>query len=167
MKQRAHLPTWANELNLNNISIEQNMNKGKKMERTLAIMKPDCVQKNLVGKVVDKILENGFNILGLKMIRLSTAQAQAFYDVHEGKPFYNELVEFMTEGPVVVASLEKENAISVWRDLMGATNPAAAAEGTIRKLYAENVGRNIVHGSDGPETAKRETSFFFSETELI
>jgi nucleoside-diphosphate kinase len=137
------------------------------MDRTLAIMKPDCVQKKLEGKVVDKILENGFNILGLKMIRLSEAQAKAFYDVHEGKPFYDELVDFMTEGPVVVASLEKENAVAVWRELMGATNPAEAAEGTLRKLYADNVGRNIVHGSDAAETAKRETSFFFSEIELI
>lgn len=137
------------------------------MERTLAIMKPDTVQKKNVGKVVDKILENGFNILGLKMIRLSEAQAKAFYDVHEGKPFYDELVDFMTEGPVVVACLEKEDAITAWRELMGATNPAEAAEGTLRKLYAENVGRNAVHGSDAPETARRETSFFFSETELI
>ena len=137
------------------------------MDRTLAIMKPDCVQKKLVGKVVDKILENGFNILGLKMIRLSEAQAKAFYDVHEGKPFYDELVDFMTEGPVVVASLEKENAVAAWRELMGATNPTEADEGTLRKLFADNVGRNIVHGSDATETAKREISFFFSETELI
>ena len=137
------------------------------MERTLAIMKPDCVQKKIIGKVIDKILDDGFNILGLKMIRLSVAQAQAFYDVHAGKPFYEELVEFMTEGPVVVAALEKENAIMAWRELMGATNPEQAKEGTIRKLYADNVGRNIVHGSDAPETAKREITFFFSEYELL
>ncbi len=137
------------------------------MERTLAIMKPDCVQKKIIGKVIDKILDDGFNILGLKMIRLSVAQAQAFYDVHAGKPFYEELVEFMTEGPVVVAALEKENAIMAWRELMGATNPEQAKEGTIRKLYADNVGRNIVHGSDAPETAKREIAFFFSEYELL
>ncbi len=137
------------------------------MERTLAIMKPDCVQKKIIGKVIDKILDDGFNILGLKMIRLSVAQAQAFYDVHAGKSFYEELVEFMTEGPVVVAALEKENAIMAWRELMGATNPEQAKEGTIRKLYADNVGRNIVHGSDAPETAKREIAFFFSEYELL
>ena len=137
------------------------------MERTLAIMKPDCVQKKLQGKVIDKILSNGFDVLGMRMIRLSTSQAQAFYDVHQGKPFYDELVEFMTEGPVVVAALEKGNAIRDWRALMGATNPEQADEGTIRKLYAENVGRNIVHGSDAAETAKREIGFFFSEAELV
>ncbi len=137
------------------------------MERTLAIMKPDCVQKKLVGKVVDKILENDFNILGMKMIRLTKTQAEAFYDVHQGKPFFVELVDFMTEGPVVVAALEKENAIADWRTLMGATNPAEADEGTIRKLYADNVGRNIAHGSDAADTAKREIAFFFSESELL
>lgn len=136
------------------------------MERTLAIMKPDCVQKKLAGKVIDKILEKKFDILGLKMMRLTTSQAQAFYDVHQGKPFYDELVDFMTEGPVIVAALEKENAIKDWRALMGATNPKEADEGTIRKLYAENVGRNIVHGSDAVDTAKREIGFFFSEAEL-
>lgn len=137
------------------------------MERTLAIMKPDCIQKKLAGKVIDKILDKEFNILGLKMIRLSSSQAAAFYDVHQGKPFYDELVEFMTEGPVIVAALEKANAIQDWRALMGATNPEEAGEGTIRKLYAENVGRNIVHGSDAADTAKREIGFFFSEAELV
>jgi nucleoside-diphosphate kinase len=137
------------------------------MERTLAIFKPDCIKANLEGKVMDKILQAGFAIAGLKMLRMSESVARAFYSVHEGKAFFNELIDFMTEGPCMVAVLEKVNAVEDYRLLMGATNPQKAAVGTIRKEFAENISRNIVHGSDSPENAKREVLFFFSESELI
>jgi nucleoside-diphosphate kinase len=137
------------------------------MERTLAIFKPDCVKKNLLGKVIDRILGGGFAIVGLKMMSLKREQAEAFYDVHKGKPFYPGLIDFMTEGPVIVAVLEKENAVADWRSLMGKTNPLEAAEGTLRRMYAENVSRNVLHGSDAEDTAQREIAFFFSESELL
>ena len=137
------------------------------MEQTLAILKPDCLQRNLVGKVIDRIEENGFEISGLKMIKMTKEQAEGFYAVHQGKSFFAELVEFMTESPVVVAALRKDNAVQAWRDLMGATNPENAAPGTLRKEYAESIGRNTVHGSDSDENAKREIAFFFSESDLI
>jgi nucleoside-diphosphate kinase len=137
------------------------------MERTLAILKPDCVKRLLCGKIIDKILDSGFTIIGLKMMRLKKEQVEAFYIVHKGKPFYPSLINFMTEGPIIVAVLEKENAVAAWRTLMGNTDPAEAAEGTLRKMYAETVSRNVLHGSDAPETAHSEIAFFFSESELL
>ncbi len=137
------------------------------MERTLAILKPDCVQRKFIGKVLDRVQQAGFAIKALKMIKMTRPVAEGFYAVHKGKPFFEELVEFMTEGPCVVAVLEKENAVQQWRTLMGATDPSKADEGTIRKDFAENVGRNIVHGSDSAENAAKEISYFFSDSELI
>ena len=137
------------------------------MERTFAIIKPDAVAKGFTGGILAMIEKAGFRILGLKRIRLTRPQAEAFYAVHSARPFFQGLVAFMTEGPVVVLVLEKENAIADWRTLMGATNPANAAEGTIRKQFAENIERNACHGSDAPETAAVETPFFFSAAELL
>ncbi|HPH65293.1 MAG TPA: nucleoside-diphosphate kinase [Kofleriaceae bacterium] len=136
------------------------------MERTFSIIKPDAVAKNNIGGVTAKLEAAGLRILASKMVRLTTAQAQAFYGVHKERPFYNDLVKFMTEGPVVVQVLEGENAVAKNREVMGATNPANAAEGTIRKEFAANIERNAVHGSDAPETAKEEIAFFFSAAEL-
>src|SRR5688572_15775796 len=132
------------------------------MERTFAILKPDAVAAGHAGGIIAKIQENGFRILGLKMIRLSREQAEGFYAVHRERGFYQSLVNFMIEGKLVVMVLERENAIAAWRELMGATNPANAAEGTIRKQFAESIERNAVHGSDAPETAAVEIPFFFS-----
>jgi nucleoside-diphosphate kinase len=137
------------------------------MERTFAIIKPDAVAAGQQGEILSLIVQNGFKIVGMKQKRLSRAEAEGFYGVHRGKGFYDELVEFMSEGPVVVLVLEREDAIRKWRDAMGATNPANAAEGTIRKRFAESVGRNCVHGSDAPETAAVEIPFFFSASELL
>ena len=137
------------------------------MERTFGIIKPDAVAKGHAGAILAAIEETGFKLVGFKKVRLSTAQAQAFYEVHKERPFYNDLVKFMTEGPVVVMVLEKENAIADWRKLMGATNPEKADAGTLRKRFAENIERNVVHGSDGPETAAIEIPFFFTGSELL
>lgn len=137
------------------------------MERTFAIIKPDAVAKGFTGEILAMIEKGGFRILGLKRIRLTRPQAEGFYAVHKARPFFEGLVTFMTEGPVVVLALEKENAIADWRTLMGATNPANAAEGTIRKQFAENIERNACHGSDAPETAAVEIPFFFSTSELL
>ncbi len=137
------------------------------MERTLAILKPDGVKNKLTGKVLDKIIQAGFSVIGLKMIQMTRPAARAFYAVHEGKSFFSELIEFMTEAPCIVAVLEKENAVQDYRTLMGATDPQKAAAGTIRKEFAENISRNVVHGSDSLENAKREVAFFFSEWELV
>jgi nucleoside-diphosphate kinase len=136
------------------------------LERTLAIIKPDSFAGGHTGEILAMIEAAGFRILGMRMTRLSKAQAQGFYDVHRAKPFFAGLVEFMTEGPVVVLALERENAIRTWRDLMGATNPANAAEGTIRKKFGTAIDRNAVHGSDAPETAAYELGFFFSGADL-
>ncbi|MEN3037672.1 MAG: nucleoside-diphosphate kinase [Candidatus Kryptonium sp.] len=136
-------------------------------ERTLAILKPDCVRKNLIGKVISHIEEAGFRIVAMKMLKLTTEQAKAFYYVHREKSFYNDLVNFMTSGKVVAMVLEKENAVSDFRELIGATDPKEAKEGTIRRLYADSKQENIVHGSDSVENAKFEISFFFPESELI
>ncbi len=133
------------------------------MERTLAIIKPDAVSKKLTGKIVDMIEKNGFNIIRMQKLRMAPDQGQTFYAVHKDRPFFGELVEFITSGPVVVMALEKDNAIKDWRTLMGATNPAEADEGTVRKLYAESIGENAVHGSDAPETAAQELKFFFHD----
>jgi nucleoside-diphosphate kinase len=137
------------------------------VERTLAILKPDCVRKNLQGEVISRIQKAGFNIVSMKQIRLTKEMAGAFYAVHKGRPFYDGLVEFMTSGPVVPIALEKENAVADYRTLIGATDPKDAAPGTIRKLFADNKGENIVHGSDSPENGRIEVSFFFGESELV
>jgi len=137
------------------------------MERTCAILKPDGVKKRVMGQIIERIERDGFRILAMKMIRLTPAEARAFYHVHRDKSFFADLIDFMTEGPCVVAVLEKPNAVLDYRALMGATDPANAAPGTVRNEYAENVSRNIVHGSDSPENAQREIAFFFSESELL
>ena len=137
------------------------------MERTFAIIKPDAVAKGYTGQILAAIEENGFQIIGMKKKRLSTLEARTFYEVHKERPFYNGLVTFMTEGPVVVLALERENAIAEWRKLMGATNPEKADAGTIRKRFAENIERNASHGSDAPETAAIEIPFFFAGSELL
>jgi nucleoside-diphosphate kinase len=136
-------------------------------ERTFAMIKPDAVANRNVGKILALIEENGFHIVGMKIRRIGRAEADAFYAVHRERPFFKGLVDFMTEGPVVVMVLQREDAIAKWRELMGATNPANAAEGTIRKRFAENIERNSVHGSDAPETAAVEIPFFFSTSELL
>ena len=136
-------------------------------ERTFAIIKPDAVAAGHTGEILAMVQQNGFRIAGMKMKRLSQKEAEEFYGVHRERPFYGSLVKFMTEGPVVVMVLERQDAIKKWRDVMGATNPANAAEGTIRKRFAESIERNCVHGSDAPETAAVEIPFFFSSSELL
>jgi nucleoside-diphosphate kinase len=133
------------------------------LQRTFGIIKPDAVAAGNTGNILALIEKNGFKIVGLRKLQLTKEQAEAFYAVHKERPFYAGLVKFMTEAPVVVMALEKENAIAAWRELMGATNPEKAAEGTIRKLYATDIERNAVHGSDAPETAAVEIPFFFTE----
>ena len=137
------------------------------VERTLAILKPDCVRKRLTGEVIARIEKAGFTILAMKKTRLTKEAAGGFYAVHKGRPFYDGLVEFMSGGACVPIALEKENAVADYRALIGATDPKDAAEGTIRKLYADNKGENIVHGSDSAENGRIEIGFFFSEQELI
>ena len=137
------------------------------MERTFAIIKPDAVAAGQTGEIVSIIQKAGFRITGMKMRRLSQIDAEGFYAVHKERPFFASLVKFMTEGPVVVMVLEAEGAIKKWRDTMGATNPANAAEGTIRKRFATSIERNCVHGSDAPETAAVEIPFFFATSELL
>jgi nucleoside-diphosphate kinase len=137
------------------------------VERTFSIIKPDAVAKDQAGDILAMIQKAGFKVLALRMTRLSEAQAQAFYAVHKARPFFDGLVKFMTEGPIVVMALEREDAIKGLREVMGATNPANAAEGTVRKRFAENIERNCIHGSDAPETAEAELRFFFSTAELI
>ena len=136
------------------------------VERTLSIVKPDATRRNLVGQVVAKLEQQGLRIVAMKRLRLTRDQAERFYDVHKERSFFSDLCEFMTSGPVVVQVLQGENAIAQNREIMGATNPANADEGTIRKEFGESVEANTVHGSDSPETAAREISFFFSETEV-
>lgn len=137
------------------------------LERTFGIIKPDAVAKGHLGDILSIIEHNGFRIVGLRMHRLAKPEAEAFYDVHRHRPFFAGLVDFMTEGPVALMVLEREDAVAKWREVMGVTNPANAAEGTIRKRFAENIERNSVHGSDGPETAAQEISFFFRAAELL
>jgi len=131
------------------------------------MIKPDAVANGYVGDILNVIRDSGFRIAGMKMRRVTRPEAEAFYAVHKARPFYPSLVAFMSEGPVVVLVLEGENAIAKWRDAMGATNPANAAEGTIRKKFAESIERNAVHGSDAPETAAQEIPFFFTTAELL
>ncbi len=137
------------------------------VERTFSIIKPDAVAAGHAGEILAMIEQAGFKILALRMTRLSEAQAQGFYAVHRERPFFGGLVKFMTEGPIVVMALEREDAVKKLREVMGATNPANAAEGTIRKKYASNIERNAIHGSDAPETAAAELGFFFSTSELL
>lgn len=137
------------------------------IERTLSIIKPDATRRNLTGKINAKFEDAGLRIVAQKRIKLSAEQAGKFYEVHKGRPFYDELVAFMASEPVVVQVLEGEGAIAKNREVMGATNPADAAEGTVRKEFALSVGENSVHGSDAPETAAEEIAFFFSGLELV
>ena len=137
------------------------------MERTLCIIKPDAVAKGLVGEILAKIQSEGLKIVALRMLHLSKSHAEGFYAVHVERPFFGELVEFMISGPVVVVALEGQDAIARYRKLMGATDPAKAAEGTLRKLYASNIQNNAVHGSDGPDTALTEIPYFFSSMDLV
>lgn len=133
------------------------------MQKTFAMIKPDAVADKNSGKIIDLIEKNGFAILGMQKIVIPKAQAQEFYAVHKERPFYGELVDFVTSGPVIVMALEKENAILAWRDLMGATDPLKADEGTVRKLFGKNIGNNAAHGSDAPETAAMELALFFPD----
>jgi len=137
------------------------------MEQTLAIIKPDAVERNLVGEILKRIEGAGLKIAALKMIRLSKEEAQGFYYVHRERPFFDSLTDFMSSGPIVVAVLQGEGAIQKWRDLMGATDPAKAQEGTIRKAFGLNVEKNSVHGSDSPESAAYEIPYFFSQLEVV
>lgn len=136
-------------------------------ERTFSIIKPDATRRNLTGPVNAKFEEAGLRIIAQKRIRMTREQAERFYEVHKERPFYGSLCDFMTSGPVVVQVLEGENAIQKNREVMGATNPEEADEGTIRKEFAESIEANSVHGSDAPETAAQEIAFFFSETEIV
>ncbi|MDC9824059.1 nucleoside-diphosphate kinase [Devosia sp. ZB163] len=137
------------------------------IERTFSIIKPDATRRNLTGKIIAKFEDAGLRVVASKRIKMTRAQAEGFYAVHKERPFYGELVESMMSGPVVVQVLEGENAILKNREVMGATNPANAAEGTIRKEFAVSVGENSVHGSDAPETAKEEIKFFFTDDEIV
>jgi nucleoside-diphosphate kinase len=136
------------------------------MERTLAIVKPDAVKRGLAGEILKQIESAGLKPRALKLIHLTRTQAEAFYEVHKQRPFYGSLCDYMSSGPVVIAVLEAEKAIERWRELMGATDPAKAKEGTIRKQFGLDVEKNATHGSDAPETAAKEISFFFSELDI-
>lgn len=135
--------------------------------RTFTMLKPDAIENGHMGKIIDMIIQAGFSIKAMKLTQLTTEQAQKFYEVHAERPFYGELVEYMTSGPIVAAILEKDNAVADFRALIGATDPAEAAEGTIRKYYAESKGRNAVHGSDSDENATIEGVFHFTANEVI
>ena len=137
------------------------------MERTLSIIKPDATEKNVIGKIIDRFESAGLKVIAAKLVQLDKAKAGGFYAEHEGKPFYDNLVEYMTSGPVVVQVLYGPNAIAKNRELMGATNPQEAETGTIRADFAESIDANAVHGSDSPESATREISYFFNEDEIF
>ena len=137
------------------------------VESTLALVKPDATRRNLTGKIIARYEDEGFEVVGLKKLRLSRDDARACYAVHAERPFYDSLTEFMSSGPIVALVLRRDNAVKHLREVMGATNPAEAAEGTIRALYAESLEANSVHGSDAPETAAVEIAFFFTERELL
>jgi len=137
------------------------------MERTLSIIKPDGVDRGLMGEVIKRLEENGLKIIAMKMIHMTDPEARGFYAVHKGRPFFNSLVEFMTSGPCVVMVLEAESAIQRYRDLMGATNKDEAAEGTIRREFATDIEKNVVHGSDAKETAATEITYFFSQLDIV
>jgi nucleoside-diphosphate kinase len=137
------------------------------VERTLCIIKPDAVKKNVQGSIIQMLLDGGFKIRAMKLVQLSKAQAQKFYEVHKERPFYGELVDFMTSGPVIPIALEKDNAVKDYRELIGATDPAEAKEGTVRKKFAGSKAENAVHGSDSVENGIIEVGFFFPESELV
>ena len=137
------------------------------MERTFAIIKPDAFAAGNAGKIIARIYEEGFKIVGIKKLYMSEKEAEGFYHAHKEKPFFGELTKFMSSGPCIVMALEAEGAIKKWRDLMGATNPADAAEGTLRKEFGSSIGENAIHGSDAPETAAFELGYFFSGLELL
>lgn len=137
------------------------------IERTFSIIKPDATKRNITGKIIAKFEEAGLRVVAQRRIQMTKDQAESFYGVHRERPFFNDLVAFMTSGPVVVQVLEGENAVARNREIMGATNPADAAEGTIRKEFAESIEANSVHGSDAPETAAEEIAFFFKEEEVV
>jgi nucleoside-diphosphate kinase len=137
------------------------------MERTLSIVKPDGVQKHLIGEVIKRFEDHGLKVVGLKMISINKQEAEGFYAVHRGKPFFDSLTTFMSSGPAVVMVLEGEGAIAKTRELMGATDPKQAKEGTLRRQYATNIEKNIVHGSDAPETAAFEIKYFFNALETL
>ncbi len=137
------------------------------LERTFSIIKPDATRRNITGKIIAKLEEGGLRVVASKRIRMSREQAEGFYAVHKARPFFGELVEFMMSEPVVVQVLEGENAVAKNREIMGATNPAEAKPGTIRAEFAESIGENSVHGSDGPDTAKQEIEYFFSKDEIV
>jgi len=139
----------------------------KTLERTLAIIKPDAVKKHAVGDIISMIEAKQFRVVGLKQIEITKHQAEGFYAVHAGKPFFDSLTAFMSSGPIVVVALEKENAIADWRTLMGVTNPAKADEGTVRKKWGSNIENNATHGSDAEDTARFELSYFFAGYELV
>ncbi len=136
-------------------------------QKTFSIIKPDAVASGKAGKILSLLEDNGFRVAGLRMVKLSQAQAEGFYAVHKERPFFGSLVKFMTEGPVIVMALEREDAVKKLREVMGATNPANAAEGTVRKLFAESIERNAIHGSDAPETASEELKYFFTGVDLL
>lgn len=137
------------------------------MEKTLVIIKPDAVKKNLIGEIISRFEKNGLRVAALKKIKMTKQQAKGFYIVHKDRPFYESLTDFMSEGPIVVMVLEGENAITKVRKIMGATNPAQAEEGTIRKDFAANIERNAVHGSDSQQSANYEIPYFFSALEIF
>lgn len=137
------------------------------VERTLGLIKPDAVSRGLIGKILSRYEEEGFRLLGLRLLHLGRTEAEAFYAVHRGRPFYGSLTEYMSSGPIVALALERDDAIQHLRDVMGATDPAEAEEGTIRALYGESIEHNSVHGSDAPKTAAIELRFFFSDRQLL
>ena len=139
----------------------------KTLQRTLAIVKPDAVARNATGDIIATIESHDFRIIGMKMLHISKKEAEGFYAVHAGKPFFNSLTDFMSSGPIVIMALEKEDAIKAWRDLMGPTNPANAGEGTIRKKWGSSIERNATHGSDADEPARFELSYFFAGYQLV
>ena len=140
---------------------------GQSLQRTLAIIKPDAFSKKLSGKIIDRIEQAGLNIIGVKVLHVSREKAAEFYEVHKGKPFFEDLINFLSSGKIMVLALEGIGAIELWRDVMGVTDPAKAEEGTIRKLYGTSIGRNACHGSDAPETAETELNFFFKSEEMV
>jgi len=154
---------WKHLLPIDSKGFERRMNT---LERTLAIVKPDAVSRNAVGDIIGMIETKGFRLLGIKMMEITKRQAEGFYAVHAGKQFFDSLTNFMSQGPIVVMALEKTNAIKDWRELMGATNPANAAEGTVRKKWGASIEANAVHGSDAEDTARFELSYFFAGFQL-
>ena len=136
------------------------------MERTFAIIKPDAVAKKAAGPILERIEKEGFRVLGMRLVHMSRSDAEGFYAVHKERPFFNDLVRFMSSGPAVVLALEADHAIAKWREVIGATNPEQAAEGTIRKQFATDIEKNAVHGSDAPETAAVEIAYWFRDVEL-